>query len=396
MPMDGPLGLYSGGTPLLMPTCFAVLAAETATLSCLAKVRPERRDYILNCQSEEDGLFVPGTLLRRELTSHSATYLRYQATYFAIHALDALNSRPKYRISFARKLQDVEYVRGWLDGGPWQNPWLHSNNVMFALTFLQTDWEWFGEEASISAFDAILDYLDERQDPVSGLWQPDDGRDDLNAVYAAYHFFPYYFWRERQPAYVDRIIDTTLSIQQPGGLFGGGACEDLDAVHTLVMMSLVTEHRATEVRTALERCFWRLLQLQNSDGGFSYYVPGPQPRKSWKRRTAERLGLIDYVPQKFLWQPASKEWMYSGWKQLTCPCDESDLWASWFRPLSIRLIYDRYPDLAADYTPNGAYRSIPGLGWHDAERIRATINGGNPTTTAIRLGNPDIESASVS
>jgi hypothetical protein len=363
-------GLWSGGHASLLPTCFAVLAAECCGLSLANRADAVAR-RIKERQAAADGSFDPGDIGRRELTSHSATYLRLQSTYFAVHALNALSTRPDHRIRMVERLQDVRYLRGWLDGGPWQNPWLHSNTIMFALTFLQTDAEWYSDEESARAFDAILDYLDERQDPQSGLWQPDDGPDMKNAVYAAYHFFPYYFWRGRRPKHIDRIIDSTLSIQQPGGLFGGGACEDLDAVHTLVMMSLISTHRAADVRATLERAFWRLLQLQNEDGGFSNYVRPPVPPKSIKRRFAERTGLVRLLPKRYHIHTIERTWRYSGWKQLECPSPASDSWGAWFRPLALKLVADRYPEFAGP-APSGKYRALPGLGWHDVMSVVAS------------------------
>jgi SAM-dependent methyltransferase len=360
-------GLWRGGVRSLLPTCFAVLAAESCGLSMEARSAAVVR-HIKERQSPIDGSFDLGTIKRRHLTSHSATYLRLQASYFSIHALNALGARPDHRFKLIERLQDLQYLRGWLDGGPWHNPWLHSNTIMFALTFLQTDAAWHADEASAHAFDAILDYLDERQDPQSGLWQPDDEPDIANAVYAAYHFFPYYFWRGRQPRFADRIIDSVLSIQQPGGLFGGGACEDLDAVHTLVMMSAISQHRRQDVRVALERCFWRLLQTQNVDGGFPNYVAAPTLPKSLKRRLAERSGLMRLLPVSYQGQTAARLWHYGGWRELACPFTESDSWSAWFRPLALRLIADSYPDLAGG-APAGKYRSLPGLGWHDMSLI---------------------------
>jgi SAM-dependent methyltransferase len=364
-------GLWKGGERSLLPTGFGVMAADTAGL----RLPSDTRDAIistLRAQQLEDGFFDPGPIRRNDLTSHSATYLRMQATYFAIHALDALGARPRHRVALVARLHDVSYLRGWLDGGPWRNPWLHSNTVMFALTFLQTDAVWCRNAASMTAFDAILDYLDERQDPATGLWQPDDGVDVPNAVYAAYHFFPYYFWRGRRPRFIPQIIDATLSIQQADGLFGGGACEDLDAVHTLIMMSLVSAHRAADVRMALERCFWRMLQIQQADGGFRNYAGRARAPKSRKRRLAEQTGVLRLLPSRFREATATSSWYYSGWKALDCPRDASDMWGSWFRPLALRLIAERYADLCGE-PPAGRYRTLPGLGWHDITRIQDSL-----------------------
>ena len=376
VPMEGQQrSLWKNGHASLLPTCFHVLCSETSDHPISRDECDSTIDVIKRQQREADGLFSPGPLKRNELSSHSANYLRMQATYFAIHALDALGERPKHRVSFCDQLQDPSYLRGWLDGGPWQNPWLHSNNIMFALTFLQTDSEWLGDDASARGVDAILDYLDKRQDEETGLWQPDDETDIANSVYAAYHFFPYYFWRGRCPNHVNRIIDSTLSIQQPGGLFGGGACEDLDAVHILVMMSLVSDYRAADIRKALERCFWRLLQLQNPDGGFPNNPATATTNdfgKGWKRRLAERTGIVKILPKQLRSRglPELLQWYYSGWKPLGCLYGQSDLWGSWFRPLAIKLIAERYSDLVGEVSI-GRYRSLPGLGWHDSERICA-------------------------
>lgn len=362
--MDPWAPLYDKGQPHFLPTCFAVLAAECCGLldSWPDTRRADVADQIASRQSEPDGLFDPGPLRREDLSSHSATYIRMQATYFGIHALSALGHRPRRRIEFTARLLDTAYLRGWLDGGPWQNPWLHSNTIMFALCFLHATAEATGDTASIQSFDELLRYLNERQDEHTGLWQPDDGIDQENAVYAAYHFFPYFFWRGYRPRFVEAIIDSTLGIQKADGLFapgdGGGACEDLDAVHTLVMMSLMTNHRAEEIRIGLERCFHALLQVRQSDGGFLNYR-SPDPPKSLKRRVAETTRL-----DKLLGVPARRRlWRHSGWGVLSCPVNESDMWSAWFRPLSLKLIAARYPERFPG-AQLGRYRALPGLGWH--------------------------------
>ncbi|MEM8864349.1 MAG: hypothetical protein AAGF31_02250 [Planctomycetota bacterium] len=350
-----------------MPTCFAVLATE-----CLgslddvdADLKRGTAEQILGKQSPESGLFRDGDILQRDVSSHSSAYITMQHTYFALHALDALGVAPRYEVRFADRFLSVDYLRGWLDAGPWDNPWLHSNNFMFALTFLQHQHRVTEDSAWMDSFDAILDYLDERQDPETGLWRRDTGRDDRNAVFAAYHFFPYYFWRGRQPAYVERIIDTTLGTQTAEGFFlpdGGGACEDLDAVHTLVMMSMVSDHRQEDIRQCLERCLVATLASQKPDGGFCNYNPrrGGLLRQLLLATSADKRCLRrELVP---------RTWRYSGWRRLECPLGQSDMWSAWFRPLTLRVIADRYPDLYSG-APRGPLRQMPGLGWHDADGI---------------------------
>ncbi len=56
--------------------------------------------------------------------------------------------------------------------------------------------------------------------------------------------------------------------------------------------------------------------------------------------------------------------------------DQSDMWAAWFRPLALKLIASLYPDLGGP-VGSGAYRILPGLGWHD----EAAIRNARPITT---------------
>lgn len=363
-------GIWKGGTPSLLPTCFTVLSCENLGLRFADTTSETIIRYLQQNQSPDDGLFTPGSIHHTDLSSHTSTYLRLQATYFAIHALDALNSRPHFPIKIAGHLKDPAYLRGWIDAGPWENPWLHSNNIMFALTFLQADHERSRNEEMLVAFDSVLDYLDERQDPDSGLWQPVDRRDDRNALYGAYHFFPYYVWRGREIQHVDRIIDTTLQIQDNCGTYGGGACEDLDAVHTLVIMSTLSNYRVNDVRRSLERCLWRLLQIQNQDGGFPNYPGHRSGGIGWKRKWAEKTGLLRILPSSLKGRGTAEVqcWKYSGWAALSCPYGESDAWGGWFRPLAIKLICERYPEICGRIK-FGAYRKLPGLGWHNPNGV---------------------------
>lgn len=355
------VGLHRQGWPNLMATCFAILGAECCGALELVDSEKKARlvERLQERQDVETGLFDPGEIKRSELSSHSATYIRLQATYFTIHALNALGGRPEHPIKFRQKLENVDYLTGWLDGGNWKHPWMHSNNVMFALTYLQSDENFDLEQSSgaLQAFDHILDYLDDRQDPRSGLWQPDDGREDRNAVFAAYHFFPYYYFRKRSLNYQPEIIDTLLTMIQPDGFFGygvgqSGACEDLDVVHSLVMVGSSCDHRADEVKSMLKTTLDAHFQIQNSDGGFpNYLVVKPDMRSLRKPRS-----LVKYLIGR------KQYWRYSGWQKLSCPRGESDSWGGWFRPLSIKLICDYLSNGESGLA--GKYRAIPGLGWH--------------------------------
>lgn len=361
------------GEPGFFSTCFAVLAEET--LGTLSKWNSDRRQKVvdeINAQQDQDsGAFGLELVKVAELFRGSLCeirYVRYQLTYFALSALSALGACPRYPLKFAERFLNREYALGWAEAGPWHDPWNHSNRIMFLLRFLIYLADNEGQDKAWEVYDVIVDDLLKRQDTNTGLWHGLGECSARHAVYAAYHFFPFIFWRGILPPFAERIIDSVLSIQHADGLFGdlpgGGACEDLDAIDTLVKFSLFSNHRSGDVKSALIRAFDRILQLQRPDGGFPNYLDNRS--KSFKRRVGEHL-LLDkilnrpYRPQKVY---------YSGWCAVGAAKGESDMWAAWFRPLALCLIVSRYPELGA--LPNGMrFHSFPCLGWHDVDCIRA-------------------------
>jgi SAM-dependent methyltransferase len=368
---------YTGSDePGLLPTCFAVLTEET--LGSLRKWDQARRrqtaQTILAYQERESGLF-GAYLVRQEDLQWPHTcdlrYVQYQITYLALSALTALGERPSHPLRFAERFLDREFALGWVEGGPWHDPWNHSNRIMFLLRFL-VHFAQNGEQPQAwEVYDAVLKDLLLQQDPDTGLWHGFASCDRRTAVYAAYHFFPFMFWRGMLPPFADRIIDTALSIQHSDGLFGagpgGGACEDLDAIDTLVKFSLVTDHRASDVQAALERAFDRILQIQRFDGGFPNYLAEQRAdrRRSLKGRLAQLPGLHTVLSRSI--GPAMT--YYSGWRETGAERGTSDMWAAWFRPLALNLIASRHPDLGP-FPEGSRFHSLPGLGWHDEERVR--------------------------
>lgn len=362
--------LYRQGVPSLLPTCFYVLANEC--VGRLPQLPPSQIDgishCIQSCQSADTGLFSDIEIRPQDCKVARPLYIAMQHTYFSLQALNALGQDSEYRVQLADEFVSLEYLRGWVDAGPWQDPWLHSNNIMFALAFLHHSWCVTGDDKYLQSIDFILDYLDERQDPVSGLWHPENGRNDRNAVYAAYHWFPFYFWRNRAPRFIPQIVDTTLGIQLADGYFlpGGGACEDLDAVHTLVMMGLLSDHRASDVRASLLNCARAIIKDQHPDGGFQNFKPsGESALKRVIRATqADQLLLRRNLVQR--------NWSYSSWTKLTCPIDASDLWSGWFKPLTLGLIQEHLMEGSADDS-RIVTRKNPGLGWHDRHAIQKSV-----------------------
>jgi hypothetical protein len=69
-------------------------------------------------------------------------------------------------------------ITAWLDGLNWHDPWLESNKVMFLASFLI-------QSSCLEDAHSIFDWLDARQDPVTGYWGTPQGAKLSNAMAGA-------------------------------------------------------------------------------------------------------------------------------------------------------------------------------------------------------------------
>ena len=359
----------------LLASCSAVLAREL--LDDLATLSPfqqqEWAQFIAEHQSSETGLFLDPLLQQGDLpeSGHNWQYVTWQFTFFGLAALDALGAQPPYPLTFLKTFLDSNDVEYWLATRDWTNPWLESNNIMFLVSFVIQEWERTGNSIYEGAAHAIFDWLDDHQNPETGYWDLGQGASLLNAMAGAFHFYFLYFYLGRPVNYAERIIDSTLALQQPDGLLdprgGGGACQDLDAIDILVKFSLLTDYRAEDIKATLIRAFEAILRNQNPDGGFCE-AKRPPWRKSLKRRVAELVALDRLLNRP--WQGRPIEYLsYSSWDKMRYRVDESDLWSTWFRPLALALISIRYPGEFIDDI-NWQFRRTPALGCHDIEKMQ--------------------------
>jgi hypothetical protein len=371
--VDGPSYVLSAVArePTIIALCFAVL-----TLELYDKVPDAPREswqhMLQAAQDPKTGLFLDPLFSRDDLepTSPGEDYLLHQTTYFALNALDALGSRPRYPLHFAGPFYDIAYLQRWLEGLDWSDPWKESNRVMFIAAALYIVWQWEGDRSALRALHRLLDWLDAHQDPETGFWGIQEGASLLDAMAGAYHFLPFYFCLDRPIHFPEAMIESTLSLQQPDGLFhpegGGDTCLDVDAIDILVKCSLVTPHLGEKVEAALERAYRGCLDNQSAEGGFCRARHHPVPPKSWKRRITEPLGLDRLLGKPY--SPPQGIWHYSGWRKMPFDIRQSDLWSTWFRSFGLAVISTRYPG-KFPINMQWRFRRIPALGWHDAMRF---------------------------
>jgi hypothetical protein len=357
--------------PTIMSLCFAIVTAELYD-ALPGNGREVWKSVLLSVQDPRTGLFVDPIFSGDDLdpTSPGEDYVVHQTTYFALNALDALGSRPRYPLHFARPFCDIAYLQRWLENLDWSDPWKESNWVMFTAAALYVVWQWEGDRSAWLALHHLLDWLDAHQDPETGFWGVREGASLLHAMAGTYHFLPFYFCLDRPIYFPEAMIESTLSLQQPDGLFhpdgGGDTCLDVDAVDILVKCSLLTTHLADQVKDALECAYYGILDNQGADGGFCRGRHRPWPAKSWKRSVGEALGLDRLLHRPYV--PPVEVWNYSGWAKMPFDTRQSDLWSTWFRSYGLAVINAHYPERFSAGL-HWRFRRIPALGWHNSVSI---------------------------
>lgn len=257
--------------------CFAIMVAyQNGLLKSLLPTKDERKKvaaHLQSLQDKETGCFVyaplranPKALNRRD------TYTTWQLGYFVTVALKILKTKPLYPLKYLEFLcLGEQNVRHWLNSLDWQNPWTESNLVMFALSGLWHDYQQYGEERYLSTFHQILDWHDNQQSSDSGYWGAGIKSAYYHGLYGAYHQYLFYFCCGRRLPHLERIIDRTLLLQKNTGLFspapGSGACQDMDAVVTLVGCAMRTDYRRQDILYALSQYLTASEKMEHPQGG---------------------------------------------------------------------------------------------------------------------------------
>ncbi len=297
-------------------------------------------ETLQSTQNPESGLFVEplSSTITQEGSLHSEDYFHWMTTYFALQALDAMGEKPRYPLQFLNEFSSRELVWNWLNGLDWSNPWRESNRVMQLLAALLFRLQWENDAAAAERYHDVLDWLDERQDPQTGLWGVKQGASLLNAVAGAYHFVPFYRYARRPVRGWSKIVNACLELQQEDGLFGpapgGGACEDLDVIDLLCNAVRATGRLEPEIRQALTRAFWAIWNMQLPEGGFPY---------------ARVEGGATYN--------------FSSWPATSAKVNGGDVWATWFRLCALHTIRSLLGDDLPEIGP-WTFRRVPALGFH--------------------------------
>jgi prenyltransferase beta subunit len=323
---SGPYGRYrycgSQGAPLLYASVYAALTrsmyGDLDTLS--AEDRQEWISYILSFQGK-DGLFrdpevdceLANTVFWwgwMHLTFHvvSAIAVLGGVCEKGFLCIDSLRSRPDIQAWFLeRRIRKLP------------SPDIEAHSPLYLITFLQYSRDFLGISCSNEAINEIISLLNDQIDPVTGCWGTEGRENDIiyinEGVKIGYHFWIFYFYDRLSIPYADKVVDSLLQTQNVMGGFdvslNSSACDDIDSIDPLCRLLVQNDYRKKAIENSLRRAVPWVLANRNLDGGFVF-----------KRDEPFQYGHIK---------------MRSG-------RNESNMFATWFRSLSLAYVGKALPD----------------------------------------------------
>lgn len=394
----------NGGFPLspqspvcLIGSCCAVLASEIlGSLSCWSSQQIRTVAQYIHRFQRDDGWFEDPYLRRVDGNKLDSRYFRGHATFLAVMALDALGQQPDRRLAFLDQWRDDTYLYDWIDQRDWTKPWRESNWVEWIGYWLLVDAQFTVDDVPLQkeqyppGFAGLMQWLEDFQDATTGFWgnPPYQGQKRvLHQMAAAYHHYVFYYATGHPLRYMNRIVDHTLLLQQPDGLFslgvGGGPCEDLNAIDILANMHRLADYRRSEIEEALSRAVLALLKNQRSNGAFVFAIdagalnllpsilktvfrpwvrPGPLARIRAVRRYIESAGS------------SGLQQYYGGCHHLPFRRKEGDMFSQWFRPLAIAIAANVLGPSHSPILWNFGFRRQVTQGWWPGQR-QVTASG---------------------
>lgn len=199
-------------------------------------------------------------------------HFKEHSSAFAVSALKLLGVAPKYGFKVAKKLNTKKKVEKWLRKKPewgllyW--PGSHRGGGLGSI-FAALGPEFSPHE---KFFDWYFDWLDQQADPDVGFWRIGwihkikKNRLTKNELGGAVHYYWVYEFMGHPWPYPEKIIDSTLSLQNNMGTWHKyySYCIDLDAIHSLTRCCNQTSgYRKEDIRNAIIKYLDYVIEKMN-------------------------------------------------------------------------------------------------------------------------------------
>jgi hypothetical protein len=240
------------------------------TLNQLDLSREERKQWagvVARFQDKGTGWFI----------ERSTLHPREHATAYAVGAIKLLAGLPpRHSLKFKERVDTRDELYDLLENRvPWQGIWSGSHIPAGMASALintgQASDEWLGW---------FFDWLDREADPATGYWirggaelKPAFTKEEMGG---AFHFYFLYIYAGRVLPYPEKIIDATLALQNPNGLWDAEIpyCIDLDGVYALIEAhkQIPGGYRTADVLASLDRAAAAITsRLNNREFVFENY-----------------------------------------------------------------------------------------------------------------------------
>jgi hypothetical protein len=303
-------------------------------LSDLTKTqKKEWAEYIKSFQCDDGWFRDPA--IECELAESADWWGWRHMTAHAIMALSCLDTVAEKQFLILEKFKEKDFIEPWFEGlhiEKTPSPQMNAHLPSYLVTLLQYARDFQGEKWTNTPIQKIIDLLNEQIDPMTGCWCTGNGQKELinEGVKIAYHFWIFYFYDKQPILYQKKAIDSILSTQNSFGGFdytiNSSACDDIDSIDPLCRFKNINKYREAEVEKALLLAIPWILVNMNNDGGFVF----------------KRGRIFTYGHRK----------MYSGY-------NESNMFATWFRTLSLAYIGKTLPNSLPGKFP-WRFEHIPG------------------------------------
>ena len=261
--------------------------------------------YLQSFQDEKTGFFLDPKFKDKDKNSliHSNELLSAHSSTFTMGALVLLGGKPLCPINWVHEFRDPTSMKKWIETRPWEiNPWVVGNWSYDMGCAMGMDYLVTKDDRNLEAMNAYFEWYDKHQLKETGWWDLSGKAPVSEQQYGGYHTLMVYRMFDRPVLMAERMIESSLSLQSKDGMFvmggGGGCCEDMDVIDTLVSLGQATNYKQEEIKEALLKTLPAILSKQNSDGGFYDNLREPRAEFGWKLCSAG-LGVSDLCSTLF-------------------------------------------------------------------------------------------------
>ncbi len=250
--------------------------------------------YFQSFQDEKTGYFLDPKYrdVDRKSLIHSNELFFAHSSTFIMGALVILGGKPIYPIKWVHEFREPIKMKKWIESRPWDvNPWVVGNWSYDMGCAMGMDYLVTKDERNLEAMDAYFEWYDKHQLKETGWWDLSGKAPVKYQQYGGSHILIVYYMFDRPIPMAERMIDSSLLLQSDDGMFaeerGGGCCQDMDVIDTLVSLGLAKGYKENNIRLALERALPAILCKQNVDGGFYDNLRRSRSEFGWKLCTSK-------------------------------------------------------------------------------------------------------------